>query len=376
MPFPRPTLSALQTRVATDITTGLKPGVAPLLRFNNLGILGKVLARLADGLYGYLGNVALQATPFSATDLAYITAWSALKGVTQKGAVAASGVAPVTGPNVPVIPAGTAMTRADGAVFITSADTAPVAGVANCPVTAVLAGSAGNTVAGVALTLQSPIAGANSLVTLTSPLQGGLDQESLNAFRVRGLARYAAPAQGGSRDDYPAWAEALPQVSRAWVRPGQLGTGAVYVYVMLDLANAASGGFPVGSNGVSAGDPRSPAATGDQLAVANALLPQQPAEALVFVCSPTPTPVNFTISGMPATLRPLVGPAIQALMTAEATPGGVYLPDGSMSGVLPLARVGQAIRAATGTAAFTIAPAADIVTNVGQLATLGALDFQ
>ena len=376
MPFARPTLSSLIDQVAADIVGALPPGAAPLLRFNNLGIVGKVLARLTNGLYGYLASVAKQATPFTADDPAYLTAWAALKGVTQKASVAASGAAPVAGANGTVILSGTAMTRGDGAAFTTTADAVITGGVALCPVVATVAGSFGNTAAGVTLTLTSPVAGASSQVVLTSALLGGLDQETIAAFRTRALARYALPAQGGSRDDYAAWATALPQVTRAWVRPGQLGTSAVYVYVMLDVANASNGGFPIGTNGVATADTRSAAATGDQLAVANALLPQQPAEVLAFAVSPTPSPVNFTIAGLAPTLQSRVAPAIQALLTAEATPGGVYLPDGATSGVLPLAHVWQAIRGATGSAAFTIAaPTADIVTGVGQLATLGTLTF-
>ena len=376
MPFPRPTLSSLQAQAATDITTGLPPGVAPLLRFNNLGILGKVLGRLTNGLYGYLANLALQATPFTATLPVYVTAWAALKGVTQKPAVATTGTAPVVVTTGTVIPAGTAMTRGDGTGFTTTADAVSITGFATCPVVASTPGAAGNTPTGTQLTLTSPIAGANSKVTLTGPLLGGLDEETFNAFRARMLAAYGLPAQGGSRSDYVEWAEALPQVSRAWVRPGPLGTATVFVYVMLDLANAANGGFPVGANGVAAGDTRSPAATGDQLAVANAILPLQPAEVSAVVCSPVGQPVDFAISGLPAALQGKVAPAIQKLLTAEAEPGGVYRADGTASGILPTAHVWQAIRTATGSAAFTIVePAADIVMGVGQLATLGAVTF-
>ena len=102
----------------------------------------------------------------------------------------------------------------------------------------------------------------------------------------------------------------------------------------------------------------------------------QPAEALVYVCSPIPAPFAFTISGMPPALQGKVAPAIAALFTAEATPGGVYLPSGATSGVMPLQRVWAAIFAATGTAAFQIvSPTIDLATGVGQIATLGAVAF-
>lgn len=400
MPYPRPKLSALNIQAAADITAALPPGAAPLLRFNNLGILGKVMARFVNGLYGRLDWIARQATPWTVDDPDYAAAWGALRGVNRKPSVAAHGSILAIGTAGTIIPAGTTFVRGDSLNFVTTAAAVigsyntpfpsdPGGGVfvggvvlddsteaALCPVVASSPGAIGNTAAGAGFSLLSPIAGANTQATLLTPIIGGLDVETLEAFRARYLQRYAAPPQAGSRDDYPAWALTLPQVTRAWVRPGEAGSGAIYVYVMLDVQNAAGGGFPVGTDGVATQEARGPHATGDQLAVADVILPVQPAEALVYVCAPLAYPVNITISGMPLGKQPLVEPAIRALFAAEATPGGVYLSSGATAGVMPLQRVWSAIFAATNHAAFQItSPTSDITMATGRLSTLGILGF-
>ena len=376
MPYTRPSLSELRDQVAADITTYLPVGAAPLLRFNNLGIIGKVQARLVNGLYGRLNYIALQGTPWTVTDASVAAAWGALRGVFQKPAVAATGTLPLTGTEGATILAGSTLKRGDGALFTTTADALVTQGVATCPVIAAAAGSAGNTAPGVTFALVSGIEGVNSAVTLATALTGGLDQETFASFKARYLARYAAPPQGGSRDDYPAWALAVAGVTRAWVRVGSLGSGSLTVFVMLDVENAAVGGFPVGTNGVAAGEHRSAAATGDQLTVANAIFPQQPADALVYLCSPIPEPLDVTIQGLPANLQAKVAPALQAMLSDEATPGGVYMADGSTAGLLSQNHIWTAVYAATGYSGFrVVAPSADVQTGTGQLTTLGQLTF-
>src|SRR5471030_2665097 len=57
MPFVRPTLTALQGTVASDIAANLN-GADALLRFSNLGITGRAQAGLANMHYGYLDWIA------------------------------------------------------------------------------------------------------------------------------------------------------------------------------------------------------------------------------------------------------------------------------------------------------------------------------
>jgi uncharacterized phage protein gp47/JayE len=373
MPFARPTLTALETLTAADITSQLQ-GADPLLRFNNLGIIAKVQAKLGHGQYGYLDFIAAQATPFGATDPGYQSAWGALRGVTQKPATQAAGIATFAGTDGTVVPIGTQLVRGDRAVYATTA-AVTLAGGGVAPIQALVAGSAGNALAGVQLTLVAPIAGINSQASVSSAVIGGVDVEAAGPFKARYLQRYAAPPQTGARGDYPNWARALPTVTRAWARPAGMGPGTVVVYSMLDVANAAQGGFPQGTDGVATQELRGAVATGDQLAVANAIFPLQPAEALVYSCAPVAAPQAFTIANMPASLQSLVAPAIATFLTTSATPGGVYLATG-VAGLVPLANIWAAIAAATGWYSFQItSPTADIQTGVGLIASAGAVTF-
>ena len=113
MPFNRPTLSELRQRNLSYIQSELKTG-GNLLRFSNIGVISDADAGMAHLHYGYLDYIALQSTPYNATD-EYLAAWAALKDVFRKSAN------PATCPTVEfsgtagrVIPAGSLLNRADG----------------------------------------------------------------------------------------------------------------------------------------------------------------------------------------------------------------------------------------------------------------------
>jgi uncharacterized phage protein gp47/JayE len=373
MPFARPKLTTLEGQVAADVT-GELTGADPLLRFSNLNIIVKAQAKLAHGQYGYLKWIADQSTPFGATDPSYQSAWGALRGVSQKPWVQAVGTAAFTGTDGTVVPSGTALIRGDQVVYVTTAAITLLSGGV-APIQASVGGAAGNAAAGVALTLGSPIAGVNPAAVAASIISGGLDVELPATFKARYLQRYASPPQGGARGDYPGWALTVPGVTRAWIRPNGFGPGTVVVYSMLDVANAGAGGIPNGTDGVATAELRGAVATGDQLVIANAIFPLQPAEALVYSCAPVLAPQAFTLANMPAAYRSLVGPAISALFTAQATPGGVYLTSG-VAGLVPIANIWNAIALATGWYTFQItSPTADIQTGTGLIASLGTLTF-
>ena len=84
MPFNRPTLSELRQRNLSYIQSELKTG-GNLLRFSNIGVISDADAGMAHLHYGYLDYIALQSTPYNATD-EYLAAWAALKDVFRKPA--------------------------------------------------------------------------------------------------------------------------------------------------------------------------------------------------------------------------------------------------------------------------------------------------
>lgn len=378
MPFSRPTLTDLRTQAAQDIGTAL-PGADALLRFSNLGVVGDVLAGLAHLHYGYLDWIALQAVPYTATD-EFLEAWAGLVGIIRKPATAAGGTATFTGAAGTLLPAGTGVVRGDGVAYTTAADgTVGGDGTATVAVTADIAGAAGNADALTIVTLGAAIAGIQSNGTLATACTGGADAEADDDLRGRMLERYQAPPQGGDAQDYVTWALDVAGVTRAWTKPNGQGVGTVIVYFMMDEAESAHSGFPQGTDGVATDESRDTPATGDQLAVANAIFGVQPVTALVYAVAPVALAQNFTISGLSgagSSVQGAVKAAIADVFTREATPGGVTLPGGTAGGTTYLSHIESAIAGVPGVGHFVItSPTADITVGAGQLSTLGTVTF-
>lgn len=382
MPYSRPTLTTLKAQAVQDITGQLQ-GTDPLLRFSNLGIIGRVLAALINLTYGFLDWIARQAVPFTAT-AEYLEGWGALKGVTRKAAVAAGSIGGQPGQAQSVgngavigytLAAGTLFVRGDGVEFTSSADaTVDGAGTLTVNLVAVTPGAAGNTALAQVLTLGTVVPGLNTNFSVTTALTGGADQEKDDQYRSRVLSAYQNPPQGGAVADYIRWALEVSGVTRAWVTPLGMGAGTVVVYTMWDVVEAAHNGFPQGTDGVATAEPRAAAATGDQLTVANYIYgdnttERQPVSALVYSVAPTPNVVAFTINGI-ATATAATKTAIAAAIA------GVFLQNGAPGATIDLSDIESAIAAVPGTEGFLITtPAGNIANPTGALPVLGVVTY-
>lgn len=374
MPYSRPTLSDLRGQVAADVSAGL-PTVDGLLRFSNMNVLGSALAGLAHLNYGYLDWIAKQAVPYTATG-EFLEAWAALKKVYRKPATAAGGQVTFQGVPGTVLNAGVEVVRGDAVTFsVTTTATVAGAGTVVVSIVADAPGADGNTDAGSLMTLGSSITGISSSGAVTVAITGGADQEDDESLFQRMLVAYQNTPDGGSATDYPEWALAVPGVTRAWCRPRGFGAGTVVVYVMFDDANVSHGGFPQGVNGISSSDNRATVgntATGDQLVVANSIFIEQPVTAMVYVCAPLLSAVNFTISGLSgssAATRSAIAGAIQEVFREHGAP----LSDGSM---VPLSAIESAIGAISGTEGFVItSPTSNVVNAAGYLPVLGTVSY-
>ncbi len=376
MPYARPTFTQLRDGALQDIAaeqiydTTTDEVVDPLLLlFDPLTIQAKVMAGLAYEEYGYLDYIALQATPYTATDEAAL-AWGALVGLTLKGATTATGTAQFTGQVGVDIPAGTGLSRSDGATYVTTADMpVPASGTAIVSFEATTAGALFTVVAGMTLTISQPIEGVTSKGVVLTSTAPGADIEDMDAFKARYLLRYASPPAGGSQTDYVEWAEAVSGVTRAWCVPNGMGAGTVTVFVMLDVSQAAFGGFPQGTNGVAAAETRAKAATGDQLTVANYIDPLRPVTALVYVAAPVPDPLPFVIANLgtanTTANKTAITAALQAILLAVGDPRGQT--------ILP-SYFETAIAQAIGSAPFTlVSPNGPVIVPFGQLPTVGSV---
>lgn len=374
MPYPRPTLSELRARVASDITSGI-PTADGLLRFSNLQILGKAVAGLDHLNYGYLDWIAKQAVP-STSSGEYLQAWAALKKVYPK--TASFGVGSVTFPGTVgrTIDSGTEISRSDSFTFTTQAPaTVGVGGMVTVQVLADLAGEASNTPVGSLMTLGISVDGISSSGAVTTAITGGADQEKEDALFQRMLEAYQNTPMGGSVTDYPIWAKEVAGVTRAWCAPNGFGAGTVVVYVMFDEANADHQGFPQGTNGISSSDNRVTSgnlAAGDQLTVANSIFPKQPVTAMVYACSPIAALKDFTITGLTGAsiaTRAAVASAISEVFMEQGAP----LSDGSF---VALSDIDSAIAAIAATKGFVItSPVANITNVLGYLPILGTITY-
>lgn len=347
MAFVRPTLSDLVTRIQADFVSRMSL-VGAVLRRSVVYILARVIAGAAHMLHGHLEFLSLQVFPDKSQG-EFLVRQARLFGITRNAAVFATGTATVTGSNGTVIPAGSRLRRADGAEYLTNADVTIAGGVATPALTAVVAGLAGNAIIGVVLNFESPIAGANSAVTVVS-LVNGTDEESDDLLRVRLLARMNAPPHGGAAADYIAWAKEVAGVTRAWCTPLANGAGTVAVHFVRDDDS-----------------PIIPDA-GEVAAVQTHIDLVRPVTATLTVYAPTADPVAFTIHIVPDTTdtRAAVTAALDDLIRRDAAPGGTIL----------LSHMRDSIGTATGITDYTLTtPAANSTHAAGHLATRGTITW-
>lgn len=376
MPFSRPIITAIRQQVLNDVLAS-PLGASGLLRFGPLSVQSYIYAGQSHEHYGFLDRVALEAVPFTCgrnpDTLEYLEAWAALVGILRKDASAATGTATFQGVPGSLIPALTELRGADGQSFDTTRDaTLDGTGFASAPFVAVLPGSAGTTAVTTPLALASPIAGVQSILVSAAGLPG-TDIENSDALRTRMLARYRQPPQGGAQADYLEWALAVPGVTRAWSRPNGFGAGTVVLYTMFDTAEVAHGGFPQGVNGVSSLERRDASASGDQLAVADAIFPLRPVTALVYSVAPSPWPLNFTINDLAissasrAATQAAINAALASVLFAVGDPRGDTLYPSDFE---------AAISATTGVRHFTLAsPSAPVTPPIGSLPVLGNVTY-
>lgn len=355
MPFNRPDLPTLISRIGADIESRL-PGVDAKLRRTVLGVLSRSLAGAMHGIYGYLDFLALQLLPDTAGS-EYLERWAAIWGEPRKAAASASGTVNFIGSNGAVIAAGTVLQRADGFEYTLDAAAAIAGGVAVGTVTAVTSGSDSNTAAGGALSLVNPIAGVNTAVSVgAGGVTGGSDAESDDNLRTRLLKRLRNPPHGGAAFDYELWALAVADVTRVWVLPNHLGDGTVGVAFVCDNL------VPILPSAAKV------------LEVQDYLDLLRPVTAQVYAFAPMAVAVDFTIQLIPntAAAQAAVLAELEDLLVREGQPE-----DGSGNGTVLLSHIREAISVSAGEADHVlVSPAANVTLSVGEMAVMGAITWQ
>jgi uncharacterized phage protein gp47/JayE len=355
MPFIRPTLGDLITRIRGDLRGRLSVA-GPLLRRAMVDVVGAVWGGAVHGLYGYLDWLARQLFALTA-ERDQLLRMAKPYGMSPTPATFATGTITVTGTNGTVITTSPTITYRLDAVttFHVTAGATISGGTATLGITADIAGSSANLPAGTTLQLESPFAGLNGTATIAADITNGFDEESTEEFRARFLLRLREPPAGGREADYEGWAEAVAGVTRAFVSPLENGLGTVVVRIVNDNAN------PITAD------------AGLIAAAQTKLNSERPITAIVTAATPTLSPVAFTIHIVPDTTdtRLAVQAELADLFVRKALPG-----DLAGSGTIKLSEITTAIGVAAGVTDYTLTvPSANVVPGVGQLPTVGTITW-
>lgn len=349
MPFERPTLAELIAQAQADTEARL-PGSDARTRRSNLNVLARVLAGTTHGLYGYLDFLARQVFPDTA-DAEHLDRWAAIWEKPRKAPSFAAGTLDFVGQAGAVIPAGSVLAAGE-IEYETDADVTFSGAIASGAVTALTPGLASNLGTGLTVVFVSPVSGvAASATVAVGGLAGGADAESDAALRARLLARIRQPPQGGAAHDYEDWALEVPDITRAWVYPDELGPNTVTIRVVSD---AAPGGLI-------------PAAP--KIAEVQAWIDaRRPVSANPTVVAPVAVPLDLSIQLIPSTqaIRDAVTAEIADLIRRQAVPGGTIL----------LSHLREAVSLAAGeTDHVLVLPVANVAHATGQIAVPGTITW-
>lgn len=349
----RQSLAELVQQLRTDLLTSLSQD--EVLRRDDLEVQARVQAAAWHTVNGFIEFLALEILPDTAT--AWLERHGNWRKVFRKPPTQATGPATLlatTGGVFPadtVIPDGTRLQRSGIGDYVTVGDTPAIGSSVVVQVRAVDAGAAGNAVAGTRLSLVSPIAGVQSVVT-AGELSGGADIEDIEAYRARIRDFDSKDVSGGNPDDYEGWVKETPgvNVSQVWVYRNSLGDDCHGITFIVDGR-----------------DDFIPTAE-DVAAVQAHVDGKRPAGAEPFVFMPIAVPQAHTIDVTPDT------PAIRAAVEAELR--DFYRREAQPAGVIRGTRREEAISVAAGESWHqTTAPVGDVVLTAGHIATFGSITW-
>lgn len=235
MPFSRPTLSELVSRIESDILSRVETGTG-ILRRAILRVLAKVFGGAVNSNYGFIGWLALQLF-VTLAEKEYLEEHAFKWGKTKRQPTYSEGTATATGLDGTDIPDTTIFNDSEGLEFETQGLVTITGGVATVTVKANQTGQDSNHAENDILTLASPIAGIDDQAVVDAGgILGGEDLESDDDFRDRILTRIQNPGMGGRASDYEQWAADTPSlgVTRVWVYTEFAGPGTVGIFFVLD----------------------------------------------------------------------------------------------------------------------------------------------
>ena len=234
MPYPIPTQTQLNERVLAAMKARLE-GSDPSLALSFERIFALVIAGAIESVHKHLEYISRQVFPDTADEEGLLK-WGGIYGVPRLEAQKASGLMDGTGNPATLLPIGSEYENQQGGLYRTTADSTSDGGGAfdDVPLEALEDGVEFNLEAGSILTLVSPVAGVDSEFVAPSDIDGGLDIEDLELYRVRVLERIAEGEPNGASGDYVTWAKEVEGVTRAFEEENYFGQGTVRVLFARD----------------------------------------------------------------------------------------------------------------------------------------------
>lgn len=155
-----------------------------------------------------------------------LTALGSEYGVPRKAAVAAVLTATLPGTDTTIIPTTrTFVGDSNGVRYNLDAQATVAGGFATLSLTAQDSGVIGNLNNGETLSIDTQVAGAETVATVTATATTGADQENLEDWRTRILDIIRAPGGGGNAADYRNWSQEVAGVARAYPYAGDPAGG-------------------------------------------------------------------------------------------------------------------------------------------------------
>lgn len=346
MAFDRPTLRELIMQMTTDAE---REAGAKQLRQSNLRVLPKVFAYACHGLYGFITWILKQLFPDTA-EKQFLERQASIQGIYRRAASKATGTLTVSYTEGATLPVGTIFMADDQTRYETTAE--PEVGSYTVPVQCLETGTIGNREASQTYTLVSPVVGVDA-EAVGSEMAGGAEAESDESLRKRLLFRLQNPPRGGAKEDYIAWAEEVPGVTRAWCFPKEQGIGTVVVRFATD--GMTEDGIPT---------------SGMVQIVSDYIAEVAPVTATPYVVAPVAKPVNFRIKDLipdSESVRAQVEAELKSLFIKEAHPGEA----------LKLTHIQQAISSAAGEDDYELLePTADVSADSTQLLVVGEVTYE
>lgn len=233
MPFQRPTLREIISRIESDYKDGLS--LQAILRRSFLKVFARATGGASHTLHGHI-QYGIDEKFFPDTgDEETVIRWGALYNLPRNEATFAEIVIDVTGTTGGTLLAGSVYVRSDGVTYSVKDEvTVPASTTVQATIVADVEGADANLEAGDIVSLQSAIAGIDSDAVYNATTIEGEDLEDIELYRVRLLERLQSPPSGGTVNDFIAYAKKVAGVTRVWVLPNWLGAGTVGVTFVED----------------------------------------------------------------------------------------------------------------------------------------------